>query len=74
MLLMARSTRGFQPFAHLVEGNCVDLTTRIRPFLTAAGLDVPDAIVPPGTHTLRIDLKDSDGRLGSLNFTLNVVP
>jgi hypothetical protein len=52
----------------------VDLTTRIKPFVTATGLDVPEAIVPPGTHILRIDLKDSEGRQGTLNFTLEVVP
>ena len=50
----------------------VDLTARIKPFVTDAGIDLPDAIVPPGSHTLRVDLKDSDGRSGTLSFVLNV--
>ena len=50
----------------------VDLTPRIKPFVTDGGIDIPDAVVPPGTHMLRVDLKDSDGRTGTLNFTLNV--
>jgi hypothetical protein len=50
----------------------VDLTSRIKPFVTYDGVDIPDAVVPPGTHMLRVDLKDSDGRTGTLNFTLNI--
>ena len=50
----------------------VDLTSRIKPFVTDGGIDIPDAIVPPGNHLLRVDLKDSDGRTGTINFTLNV--
>lgn len=50
----------------------VDLTQRIKPFVTDAGIDIPNAVVPPGAHALRVDLKDSDGRAASLNFTLNV--
>lgn len=50
----------------------VDLTPRIKPFVTDSGIDIPNAVVPAGAHVLRVDLKDSDGRAGSLNFTLNV--
>ncbi len=50
----------------------VDLTQRIKPFITDSGIDIPNAIVPPGSHMLRVDLKDSDGRTGTVNFTLNV--
>jgi len=50
----------------------VDLTPRIKPFVSDSGIDIPDAVVPAGTHMLRVDLKDSDGRAGTLNFTLNV--
>jgi len=52
----------------------VDLTQRIKPFVTEGGVDIPDAVVPPGAHTLRVDIKDSDGRPGTLNFVLNVMP
>jgi hypothetical protein len=50
----------------------VDLTPRVKPFVTGSGIDIPSAVVPAGAHMLRIDLKDSDGRVGTLNFTLNV--
>jgi len=50
----------------------VDLTPRIKPFVTDSGIDIPNAVVPVGAHMLRVDLKDSDGRVGTLNFTLNV--
>jgi len=50
----------------------VDLTSRIKPFVTDGGIDIPDAVIPPGSHILRVDLKDSDGRAATLNFTLNV--
>ena len=50
----------------------VDLTQRIKPFVTDGGVDIPNAVVPPGSHALRVNLKDSDGRIGTSSFTLNV--
>jgi hypothetical protein len=40
----------------------VDLTQRVKPFIDASGIDVEDAEVPPGTHTLRVSVTDTDGR------------
>jgi hypothetical protein len=40
----------------------IDLTDRLRKYTTSDGIDMPDAEVPPGTHTLRLELKDSLGR------------
>src|SRR5262245_38479643 len=39
----------------------VDLTARIKPFASAAGIDLPEASVPPGQHTIRAEVKDKDG-------------
>jgi hypothetical protein len=50
----------------------VDLTPRIKPFITATGINVPAAELPPGEHVVRIDIKDSDGRIGTSSFTLKV--
>jgi hypothetical protein len=50
----------------------VDLTARVKPFVKPDGLDVPEASVPPGNHTLRAQIKDKDGRPGSVTFTLKV--
>jgi hypothetical protein len=52
----------------------VDLTPRIRPFVQSAGIDIPDVELPVGEHMVRIDVKDSDGRIGSTSFILKVAP
>jgi len=52
----------------------VDLTSRIKPFVQPAGIDMPDAQLPPGEHLLRIDIKDSDGRPASISFLLKIAP
>lgn len=52
----------------------VDLTSRLKPFVQASGIDVPEAALPPGDHVLRVDVKDSDGRTGTASFTLKVAP
>jgi hypothetical protein len=50
----------------------VDLTDRLRPFVTAEGIDMPDAETPAGQHPLRIDVEDSDGRITHAMITLTV--
>jgi hypothetical protein len=50
----------------------VDLTDRLKTATQAGGIDVGAADVPPGVHNIRVDLKDSDGRAGTANFTLKV--
>jgi hypothetical protein len=52
----------------------VDLTPRVKPFIKADGIDVPQAELPPGEYMVRVDIKDSDGRPGSTSFTLTVSP
>jgi hypothetical protein len=52
----------------------VDLTPRIKPFVQTAGIDIPDVELPVGDHMVRVDVKDSDGRLGSTSFVLRVAP
>lgn len=52
----------------------VDLTARVKPFIQASGIDMPDAELPPGEYLVRVDVKDSDGRPGSASFTLKVSP
>jgi hypothetical protein len=52
----------------------VDLTSRIKPFVQAAGIDMPDTELPPGEYTIRVDIKDSDGRIGTTSFVLKVSP
>lgn len=52
----------------------VDLTSRVKPFVHADGINMQDAELPPGDYTVRVDIKDSDGRPGTAIFTLKVAP
>ena len=52
----------------------VDLTPRVKPFVHADGINMQDAELPPGEYTVRVDIKDSDGRPGTAVFTLKVAP
>jgi hypothetical protein len=52
----------------------VDLTPRVKPFVHADGINMQDAELPPGEYTVRVDLKDSDGRPGTTIFDLKVAP
>jgi len=37
----------------------IDLTDRVRKYVSRDGIDMPDAEVPPGRHLLRVEVKDS---------------
>jgi hypothetical protein len=50
----------------------VDLTDRVKQHLTKDGIDMPQADVPVGSHLIRIDLKDAEGRATSTTITLVV--
>ncbi len=52
----------------------VDLTSRVKPFIAADGINMQDAELPPGEYMVRVDIKDSDGRPGTAMFTLKVAP
>lgn len=49
----------------------IDLTPRIKSGISASGIDFPKAEVPPGAHSIRITVKDTEGR--ETNTTLNLV-
>ena len=55
-----------------VKSPFVELTPRVQDFINADGIDLKQAEVPPGTHTIRIQLKDTDGRPSYTNFTFKV--
>ena len=52
----------------------VDLTQRIKAFVQPSGIDIPEVELPAGEHMVRVDVKDSDGRIGTTSFLLKVVP
>ena len=52
----------------------VDLTPRVKAFVQPGGIDMPDAQLPPGDHLVRIDVKDSEGRVSTTSFVLKIAP
>jgi hypothetical protein len=50
----------------------VDLTNRIKTHITAGGIVMDQAEVPPGIHLLRLDLKDMQGREATAIIKLTV--
>jgi hypothetical protein len=50
----------------------VDLTARLKGAITANGIDFSKAQVPPGTHLIRVTIKDSEGRETNSVLTLVV--
>ena len=52
----------------------VDLTDRIVPYLSESGLYNICVEAPPGTHKLRIEVRDTEGFIGTKIFSLTVVP
>ena len=60
-------------FTYLRTPN-VDLTPRLKFFVQTTGIDVPDVELPVGDHVIRVEIKDTDGRVGSTSFLLRVIP
>lgn len=52
----------------------IDLTDRIKPYLQLSGIDMPQAELPPGEHTMRVELSDTDGRTAISNIVIKIVP
>lgn len=55
-----------------LKANPIDLTDRIKKHITATGIEMDQADVPPGTHVLRLDIKDKQGRIGTAMIKLVV--
>ncbi len=50
----------------------IDLTNRVRPFLSARGVDFAQAEAPPGQYRIRIELIDDAGHIGATTVDLQV--
>ena len=50
----------------------VDLTNRVRPYLSARGVDFAQAEAPPGQYRIRIELIDDAGHIGATTVDLQV--
>lgn len=51
----------------------IDITSRIRSFITANGIEIANADVPAGMHQFWIQLTDTDGRSAGREFDVQVV-
>jgi hypothetical protein len=52
----------------------VDLTSRVKSFIQPTGIDMPEVELPAGEHMVRVDIKDTDGRVGTTSFVLKIAP
>lgn len=50
----------------------VDLTPRLQTSVTPNGIELKQAIVPPGSHTIRLTIKDVEGRETNSQITIQV--
>ena len=51
----------------------VDLTPRVKSAISTSGIDFPKAEVPPGNHSIRVTVKDTEGRETNAVFNIEVV-
>ena len=51
----------------------VDLTPRLKGAISVQGINFAKADVPPGIHTIRVTVKDNDGRETNSILTLNII-
>jgi len=50
----------------------VDLTDRVKPFVSAKGIDMAKVEIPPGEHDIKVEVTDDAGRKGSTVVSLVV--
>jgi len=50
----------------------VDLTPRLKDSITKSGINLSKAEVPPGTHAIRVSVKDTEGHETKTVYTLVV--
>ena len=51
----------------------IDITSRVRPYATKEGIEVPEAKLPSGTHTIRVHIGDVSGAITERIFTVRVL-
>lgn len=54
----------------ILRGNNINITQRVRAYITANGIEIPDAMVAPGTHVLQVAISDAGGRQSLANIEI----
>lgn len=57
----------------LVKFIQIDITDRIKPFVTLEGIDVKEAKIPPGKHRVRISVSDKAGGVSVKEVSFEVL-
>ncbi|MBU6433261.1 MAG: hypothetical protein KGS09_19830 [Nitrospirae bacterium] len=57
----------------LIKFILVDITDRIRPYVTPEGIQVKEAKIPPGKHRVRITLADQAGTISIKEVSFEVL-
>lgn len=55
----------------ILRGNTVDVTSRVKPYVTATGIEMPNAMVPAGTYVLQVTVSDAGGRQSIANIEID---
>jgi hypothetical protein len=50
----------------------IDITDRLKPFIKGTEIAVDEADIPVGDHSIRVDIRDSQGRGSSETFSFKV--
>jgi hypothetical protein len=50
----------------------IDITDRVRPYVTAEGIQIPDAKLPSGEHKVRLSLSDNAGVVSRKEMTVTI--
>ena len=50
----------------------INITERVRPYTSPQGIQIPDARLPSGTHTVRISLADTAGGFSRKQVTVSI--
>lgn len=54
----------------VLRGNNVDITSRLKPYITANGIEIPNAMVPAGSYALQVAISDAGGRQSLANIEI----
>jgi hypothetical protein len=54
----------------VLRGGNINITDRVKPFITATGIEMPAAMVPSGTYVLQVAVSDAGGRQSIANIEI----